>query len=57
VLLKIPRPGNDDLCCQTIDTNGISQSMQHLFQKSGHNVIQKVQLFIEQWNGTAVEYD
>ena len=51
-LLKAPRPpapqgGKYDLRCRTIDANGIAQPMPRPFPKSGHNVIQKVQIVVE----------
>jgi DMSO/TMAO reductase YedYZ molybdopterin-dependent catalytic subunit len=41
------RPGQYDLCCRTIDGNGIAQPMPRPFQKSGRNDIQQVKVFVE----------
>jgi len=46
-LLTAARPGKYDLRCRTIDANGIAQPMPRPFPKSGHNVIQRVQVIIE----------
>jgi len=46
-LLRAPGSGKYDLRCRTIDANGIAQPMPRPFPKSGHNVIQKVQIVVE----------
>ena len=46
-LLTASRPGKYDLRCRTIDANGIAQPMPRPFPKSGHNVIQRVQVIVE----------
>lgn len=43
-----PQGGKYDLRCRTIDTNGTAQPMPRPFPKSGHNVIQKVQIVVEE---------
>jgi len=47
-VLKIPNTGKYDLCCRTIDANGVAQPMPRPFPKSGHNAIQKVQIVVEE---------
>jgi DMSO/TMAO reductase YedYZ molybdopterin-dependent catalytic subunit len=46
-LLNAARPGKYDLRCRTIDAKGIAQPMPRPFPKSGHNVIQRVQVIVE----------
>jgi len=46
-LLRVTKPGKYDLRCRTIDANGIAQPMPRPFPKSGHNVIQKVEIVVE----------
>jgi hypothetical protein len=46
-LVTAARPGKYDLRCRTIDANGVAQPMPRPFPKSGHNVIQKVQIIVE----------
>ncbi len=46
-LLKAEQPGQYDLCCRTIDANGIAQPMPRPFPKSGHNAIQRVKITVE----------
>ncbi|UCC98492.1 MAG: molybdopterin-dependent oxidoreductase [Phycisphaerales bacterium] len=46
-LLRAPRPGKYELRCRTIDANGIAQPMPRPFPKSGHNVIQTVQIVVQ----------
>jgi DMSO/TMAO reductase YedYZ molybdopterin-dependent catalytic subunit len=46
-LLTADRPGEYDLCCRTIDANGIAQPMPRPFQKSGRNDIQQVKIIVE----------
>jgi DMSO/TMAO reductase YedYZ molybdopterin-dependent catalytic subunit len=46
-LLRIDRPGEYDLRCRTIDTNGVAQPMPRPFQKSGNNAIQAVKIVVE----------
>jgi DMSO/TMAO reductase YedYZ molybdopterin-dependent catalytic subunit len=47
-LVTAARPGKYDLRCRTIDANGIAQPMPRPFPKSGHNVIQKIQIIVEE---------
>ena len=47
-LLGDVAPGRYDLRCRTIDAAGIAQPMPRPFPKSGHNVIQRVSLAIEE---------
>jgi len=46
-LINAPSPGKYDLRCRTIDANGVAQPMPRPFPKSGHTVIQKVQIVAE----------
>jgi DMSO/TMAO reductase YedYZ molybdopterin-dependent catalytic subunit len=47
VRLRGVAPGQYDLRCRTIDSNGIAQPMPRPFPKSGHNAIQQVSLTVE----------
>jgi len=46
-LLTARQGGPHELCCRTIDANGIAQPMPRPFQKSGHNDIQRIGMTIE----------
>jgi DMSO/TMAO reductase YedYZ molybdopterin-dependent catalytic subunit len=46
-LLTDLRPGEYDLCCRTIDANGLAQPMPRPLLKSGYNAIQKKPLVVE----------
>jgi hypothetical protein len=46
-LLTDLRPGKYDLCCRTIDANGLAQPMPRPLLKSGYNAIQKKPLVVE----------
>ena len=46
-LLTDLRPGKYDLCCRTIDANGLAQPMPRPLLKSGYNAIQTKPLVVE----------
>ena len=46
-LLKVEKPGQYDLRCRTIDSNGIAQPMPRPFPKSGNNTIRRVKITVE----------
>ncbi len=46
-VIEVDKPGKYDLRCRTIDANGAAQPMPRPFPKSGHNIIQKVEVVAE----------
>lgn len=46
-LITAPQPGAYELCCRTIDGNGIAQPLPRPLPKSGRNEIQRVALTVE----------
>jgi hypothetical protein len=46
-LLTAPATGHYELCCRTIDANGIAQPMPRPLRKSGRNEIQRIGLTVE----------
>ena len=40
-------PGSYDLCCRTIDGNGIAQPMPRLLPRTGSNAIHRVDLIVK----------
>jgi DMSO/TMAO reductase YedYZ molybdopterin-dependent catalytic subunit len=47
-LLTAPAPGEYELCCRTIDDNGIAQPLPRPLRKSGRNEIQRLPLTVEE---------
>lgn len=47
VLLTAPAAGKYDLCCRTIDANGIAQPLPRPLRKSGRNEIQRIRITVE----------
>ena len=45
-LLTVPKAGEFELCCRTIDTNGIAQPLPRPLPKSGRNSIQRVRVTV-----------
>jgi len=46
-LLTAPAAGQYDLCCRTIDANGIAQPLPRPLRKSGRNEIQRIRVAVE----------
>ena len=46
-LLTAPAAGQYNLCCRTIDVNGVAQPLPRPLPKSGRNNIQRIQLTVE----------
>lgn len=46
-LLRAPDAGEQELCCRTIDANGIAQPLPRPLPKSGRNEIQRVGITVE----------
>jgi len=46
-LLTAPAAGQYELCCRTIDANGIAQPMPRPLRKSGRNEIQCIRVTVE----------
>jgi DMSO/TMAO reductase YedYZ molybdopterin-dependent catalytic subunit len=46
-LLTAPAAGQYELCCRTIDANGIAQPLPRPLPKSGRNAIQRVRITVE----------
>ena len=47
VLLTAPAAGQYELCCRTIDANGIAQPLPRPLPKSGRNEIDRIRMTIE----------
>jgi hypothetical protein len=47
-LLTAPTAGRYELCCRTIDANGIAQPLPRPLPKSGRNEIQRVRMNVEE---------
>ena len=46
-LMKTPEAGQYELCCRTIDGNGVAQPMPRPLRKSGRNEIQRIPVTVE----------
>jgi DMSO/TMAO reductase YedYZ molybdopterin-dependent catalytic subunit len=46
VLVPALRPGNFELCCRTIDGNGIAQPLPRTLPRTGYNEIQRISLLV-----------
>nr|MCU0871543.1 hypothetical protein [Pirellulaceae bacterium] len=46
-LLTAPAAGQFELCCRTIDANGIAQPLPRPLPKSGRNELQRVPMTVE----------
>jgi DMSO/TMAO reductase YedYZ molybdopterin-dependent catalytic subunit len=46
-LLRAPAAGEYELCCRTIDANGIAQPLPRPLPKSGRNQIQRIRITVE----------
>lgn len=47
VLITAPEPGKYELCCRTVDANGVAQPLPRPLPKSGRNEIQHAPLTVE----------
>jgi hypothetical protein len=45
-LLTVPQPGSYELCCRTIDAQGVAQPMPRPLRKSGRNEIQRIPITV-----------
>jgi hypothetical protein len=46
-LLAVPAAGEYELCCRTIDANGVAQPLPRPLPKSGRNEIQRIRVTVE----------
>jgi hypothetical protein len=46
-LLTAPAAGQYELCCRTIDANGVAQPLPRPLPKSGRNEIQRIPVTVE----------